>query len=73
MFESVNAYAEQLRREHGSALLNKKQAAKELGVSRATLDRFRQQGLISTKKVGHQVRIPVTEVARIVMESKVEV
>ena len=70
MFESVQHYAEQLRKEHGSGLLTKGQAAKELGVSRATLDRFRQQGLIKTKKVGHQVRIPVMEIARFVVEDE---
>ena len=70
MFESINAYAEQLRREHGSALLTKEQAAKELGISRATLDRFRQQGKIKTKKIGHQVKVPVTEIARFVVDGE---
>jgi len=67
MYESVEAYAEKLRKEHGSALLNKLEAAKELGISRATLDRLRQQGVIRTRKIGHQVKVPVTEVARYVV------
>ncbi len=67
MFENINTYAEQLKQEYGTALLSKAQAAKELSISRATLDRMRTSGQIKSQLVGQQVRISVMEVARIVI------
>ena len=67
MFENTNKYAEALRKQHGTPLLNKTISAKELSVSRATLDRMRQSGQIKSQRIGFQVRFHVTEVARIVM------
>ena len=67
MFETINTYAETLRKQYGTALLSKHQAAKELSISRATLDRMRNTGLIKSQRVGQQVRFNVTEVARVVM------
>ena len=67
MFENINKYAESLRKQFGTALLSKAQAAKELSISRATLDRMRQEGLIKSQRVGQQVRFNVTEIARVVM------
>jgi excisionase family DNA binding protein len=67
MFENINAYAESLRKQYGTALLSKHQVAKELSISRATLDRMRSSGEIRSKKVGHQIRFGVKEIARIVM------
>ncbi len=67
MFENINTYAESLRKQYGTALLSKAQAAKELSISRATLDRMRNDGQIKSKKVGQQIRFNVTEVARIVI------
>ena len=67
MFENINAYAESLRKQLGTALASKGQAAKELSVSRATLDRMRQEGQIKSQLVGKQVRFNVKEIARIVM------
>ncbi len=69
MFENINTYAEQLKQQYGTALLSKAQAAKELSISRATLDRERQKGQIKSQLVGKQVRINVMEVARIVIGS----
>ena len=71
MFESINTYAESLRKQYGTALLSKAQAAKELSVSRATIDRMRNVGQISSRKVGQQIRFNVTEVARVVMDGTV--
>ncbi|WP_415408228.1 helix-turn-helix domain-containing protein [Sulfurovum sp. CS9] len=45
-------------------LLNKEQTAKELGVSKATLDRFRKDGSIESKTVGGQIMFKLDEVAR---------
>lgn len=67
MFENINSYAESLRKQYGTPLLKKSQASKEISVSRATLDRMRQDGAIKSQKVGQQIRFHVTEVARIVM------
>ena len=67
MFENIYKYAESLRKQHGTALLSKKITAKELSVSRATLDRLRKSGQIKSQKIGQQVRFNVTEVARVVM------
>ena len=70
MFENTNTFAEQLRKQHGTSLLNKTKSAKELSISRSTLDEWRKQGLIKSQKIGHQIRFHVTEIARIVMEGK---
>lgn len=69
MFESIYNYAESLRKQYGTALLSKHQVAKELSISRATLDRMRYEGLIKSQKIGQQIRFNVIEVARIVMGS----
>jgi excisionase family DNA binding protein len=37
-------------------LLNKKQAATELGVSTVTLDRLRKSGRLQFRKIGSQIR-----------------
>lgn len=67
MFKSTYDYAESLRKQYGTALLSKHQAAKELSISRATLDRMRLDGQIKSQRIGQQVRFNATEVARIVM------
>ncbi len=67
MFENLNSYAESLRKQHGTPLLNKAKTAKELSISRATLDRMRKDGQIKSKKIGQQIRFHVTEIASIVM------
>ncbi len=67
MFENIHTYAESLRKQHGTPLLNKTISAKEISVSRATLDRMRQNGEIKSKRVGKQVRFHVLEIAKIVM------
>lgn len=67
MFENINAYAESLRKQYGSALLSKHQTSKELSISRATLDRMRQTGEIKSQKISQQIRFNVKEIARIIM------
>ena len=67
MFESVGTFAESLKKKYGSALLNKANTAKELSISRATLDRMRQQGEIKSQKIRKQIRFNVKEIARVVM------
>lgn len=41
-----------LYQKYKKSLLSKKEAAEELSISTATLDRLRKQGLIRSKKVG---------------------
>lgn len=67
MFENIDSYAESLRKQHGTPFINKANTAKELSVSRATLDRMRTSGLIRSQRIGKQVRFHVKEIARIVM------
>jgi excisionase family DNA binding protein len=67
MFENQLKFAEQLKAQYGTALLSKAQTAKELSVSRATIDRMRLSGEITSKKVGSQIRFSVKEIARLVM------
>ncbi len=67
MFDNINSYAESLRKQHGTPLLNKAKTAKELSISRATLDRMRQSGQIKSQRIRQQIRFNVTEIASIVM------
>lgn len=67
MFENIHSYAEALRKQHGTSLLNKKNTAIELSISRATIDRMRKSGQIQSKRVGKQIRFHVLEIARIIM------
>jgi len=53
-----------LRESYQKMLLNKKQVANELGISQATVDRLRNSGQLSSKKVLGQVMFSIDEVAR---------
>ena len=67
MYESINTYAKSLQKQFGTSLVNKSKTAKELSISRATLDRMRKSGQIKSTKIGKQIRFHVIEIARIVM------
>ena len=67
MSSMKDSFAEQLRKQYGTSLLNKTNASKEISVSRATIDRMRQEGQIKSKLVGKQIRFHVNEIARVVM------
>ena len=58
-----------LRDSYQKMLLTKKQTATELGVSEATIDRLRQNGQITSKKVLGQVMFSIDEVARYISEA----
>ena len=47
-------------------LLNKKETAKELNISQATLDRLRKSGDIKSKKVGGGIFFTINEIASFV-------
>ena len=53
-----------LRDSYKKMLLNKRQVAQELGISQASIDRLRNNGQISSKKVLGQVMFSIDEVAR---------
>lgn len=54
---------ENLRQRHSKSLLSKKETAKELNISQATLDRLRKSGSIKSKKVGGGVFFTINEIA----------
>lgn len=58
-----------LRENHKKMLLTKKEIAKELNVSEATIDRLRNQGQLSSKRVLRQVMFSLDEVARFLYEA----
>lgn len=65
--DSREAFALNLRKQYGRSLLSKAEAAKELTISRATIDRMRKEGEIKSQKIGQQIRFNVKEIARVVM------
>lgn len=52
-----------LQKKYGKSLLNKKEVATELNISRATLDRLRKSGQIKSKKVLGGVFFTIKEIA----------
>lgn len=59
----------QLRENHKKMLLTKKETAKELSVSEATLDRLRGNGDITSKKVLGQIMFSIDEIARFLADT----
>lgn len=57
-----------LRENYKKMLLTKKEAAQELSISEATIDRMRRDGLITSKKVMGQVMFGIDEVSRFLAE-----
>lgn len=55
-----------LRDKHQKMLLNKKEAAKEIGISSATLDRLRNDGKIHSTIIGGQVFIRIDDLAEFI-------
>ena len=58
-----------LRENYNKMLLSKKQTANELSVSEGTLDRLRQNGEITSKKVLGQIFFSIDEVARFLADA----
>ncbi len=67
MYSNKFEYAEFLQKKYGTPLLSKLIAAKELSISRATIDRMRKSGELKSKRIGKQIRFHVLEIAQIVM------
>ena len=62
-------YKEILRENYQKLLLTKKEAARELNISEATIDRLRQSGKLSSKKVLGSVMFSIDEIARFIEEA----
>jgi len=54
---------ESIQQKYGKSLLKKKEAAEELRISQATLDRLRKNGEIRSKKIGGGIFFTVQEIA----------
>jgi DNA-binding transcriptional MerR regulator len=54
---------ENLQQRYKKSLLSKKEAAEELNISTATLDRLRKKGLIRSKRVGGGIYFTLNEIA----------
>ena len=50
-----------LQQRHNKLLLSKKETARELNISQATLDRLRKSGAIKSKKVGGGIFFTLNE------------
>ena len=57
-----------LRDNYKKMLLTKKEIARELGVSEASIDRLRKNRELDSKKVLGQIMFPIDEVARYLVE-----
>ncbi len=62
--------AETLQLKYNTMLLSKEQTAQEVGaISQTSLDRLRQVGAITSRKVLGQIRFSVNEVARFIADA----
>jgi len=52
-----------LQRKYGKSLLKKKEAAEELNISQATLDRIRKNGDIVSKRIGGGIFFTINEIS----------
>ena len=57
-----------MRETHEKMLLTKRETAKELSISEATLDRLRTAGELNSKKVLGQIMFSIDEIARYLSE-----
>ena len=60
---------EMLRTNYKKMLLTKKETAKELNISEATIDRLRQNGQLKSRKVLGSIMFSLDEIARFIYES----
>jgi len=65
---SQQEFTQMLRENYKKMLLTKKETALELGISEATIDRLRNNGLIKSKKVLGQIMFSIDEIARFVSD-----
>lgn len=58
-----------LRENHNKMLLSKKETAKELNISEATIDRLRKTGQLSSKKISGKIMFSIDEIARFLYDA----
>ena len=58
-----------LRDNHEKMLLTKKETAKELSISEASIDRLRKNGQLESKKVLGQIMFSIDEIARFLADA----
>lgn len=58
-----NEYIDTVKKEYGTLLLNKKQAAKELGISVNGLDNLRSDGEIKFITIGNRIKFNASDIA----------
>lgn len=64
----MSTNVEKLYQKYKKSLLKKKEAADELNISMATLDRLRKQGLIRSKRIGGGIYFTLNELAKFIEE-----
>lgn len=64
----MSTNVEKLYQKYKKSLLKKKEAAEELNISIATLDRLRKQGLIRSKSIGGGIYFTLNELATFIGE-----
>ena len=64
----MSTNVEKLYQKYKKSLLKKKEAAEELNISMATLDRLRKQGLIRSKRIGGGIYFTLNELATFIGE-----
>lgn len=64
----MSTNVEKLYQKYKKSLLKKKEAAEELNISMATLDRLRKQGLIKSKRIGGGIYFTLNELATFIGE-----
>ncbi|WP_415407977.1 helix-turn-helix domain-containing protein [Sulfurovum sp. CS9] len=63
--QELEANKKLLRETYKRSLINKEEAARELGgISTETVDRMRRNGEIESKQVRGQIKFSITEIAR---------
>ncbi len=66
----IEKIAATLQTKYNTMLLDKEQTAQEVGaISQTSLDRLRQTGAITSRKVLGQIRFSVNEVARFIADA----
>lgn len=64
----MSTIIDNIQQRYKKSLLSKKEVARELNISTATLDRLRNQGFIKSKKIRGGVFFTINEVASFIGE-----
>ncbi|HQR74233.1 MAG: hypothetical protein B7X69_09340 [Sulfurovum sp. 39-42-12] len=61
---TAKEYIEQVREEYGTLMLDKKQTARELGISVNGLDNLRTDGEIKFITIGNRIKFNASDIAK---------